>query len=51
VIDHTFYHTTMDTADFLPANGMEQATQAYAYILDEINKLDMAQVRMPMASQ
>src|SRR5207253_4172383 len=27
VIDHTFYHTTIDTPDFVPANGMEQSAR------------------------
>jgi len=47
VIDHTFYHSTADTVDFVPAVGIQQATQAYAYILDQINKMDMSQVRLP----
>jgi hypothetical protein len=49
VIDHTFYHTTMDTIDFLPATGMEQSTRAYANIIDEVNKLTFDQVRKPKA--
>ena len=51
VIDHTFYHSTADTVDFVPAVGIQQATQAYAYILDQINKMDMNQVRLPKKSQ
>jgi hypothetical protein len=51
VIDHTFYHSTADTVDFVPAIGIQQATQAYAYILDQINKMDMNQVRLPKKSQ
>jgi hypothetical protein len=49
VIDHTFYHTTMDTPDFVPAIDMERATQAYASILDEVNKLNINQIRLPKA--
>ena len=48
LIDHTFYHSTMDRAEWVPAKGMEQATQAMAYILDEINKLDAAQLLNPL---
>ena len=51
MIDHTFYHSTADTADFVPAVGIQQATQAYASILDQINKMDMNQVRLPKAQQ
>ena len=47
LIDHTFYHSTMDRAEWVPAKGMEQATQALAYILDEINKLDASQLLNP----
>ena len=39
----------MDTTDFLPANGMEQSTRAYAKIIDEVNKLTIDQVRKPKA--
>ena len=51
VIDHTFYHTSMDTVDFLPARGMEQSTRAYAYIIDQVNKMTMSQARLPKAPQ
>ena len=37
LIDHTFYHSTMDRAEWVPAKGMEQATQALAYILEAVH--------------
>jgi hypothetical protein len=33
-------HTEQDTAEWVPATGLEQITRAYARILDELNKLD-----------
>ena len=49
LIDHTFYHSTMDRAEWVPRKGIEQATQALAYILDELSKLDANQILMPKA--
>lgn len=51
VIDHTFYHTSMDTPDLLPARGIEESARAYASIIDQVNKLNMDQVRKPTAPQ
>ena len=51
VIDHTFYHTSMDTTDFLPARGLEQATRAYASIIDQLNAMDMTRIRLPKGAQ
>jgi hypothetical protein len=32
-------HTEQDTADWVPAAGLEQVGRAYAKIIDEVNKL------------
>jgi len=33
-------HTEQDTAEWVPATGLEQITRAYARIIDEVNQLD-----------
>jgi hypothetical protein len=45
IIDHTFYHTTMDTAELVPASGLQSATQAFAKIIDEVNRMDTLEIR------
>jgi hypothetical protein len=42
VIDHIFYHTDMDTSEYVPAIGMEGVTRAYARLIDEVNKQPMS---------
>ena len=37
-------HTEQDTPDWVPAAGLEQIARAYAKIIDEVNKLDRAQL-------
>jgi len=47
IIDHVIYHTTIDTAAMVPAWGMEDATRAFLKIIDEVNKMSLAQLRGP----
>ena len=35
IIDHTVYHTDMDTLQAVPAYGLEQSARAFAKIIDE----------------
>jgi len=37
-------HTEQDTPEWVPSSGMEQIARAYARIIDEVNKLDRAQI-------
>ena len=37
-------HTEQDTADWVPANGLEQIGRAYARIIDELNKLERTDI-------
>lgn len=37
-------HTEQDTAEWVPAAGLEQVTRAYARIFDEMNKLDRSAI-------
>ncbi len=43
-------HTEQDTAEWVPAVGMEQIARAYARIIDEVNKLDRKNI-MPAQSR
>jgi hypothetical protein len=45
IIDHVIYHTTIDTAQLVPAWGMEAATRAFLKIVDGVNKMSLAQLR------
>jgi hypothetical protein len=45
IIDHTFYHTSMDTPALVPASGLQSSVQAFAKIIDEVNEMDMREVR------
>jgi hypothetical protein len=47
IIDHIFYHTDMDTPELVPESGLESGVRAYAKIIDEVNKLDIAALRRP----
>ena len=38
VIDQIFYHTDMDTSEYVPAAGLENVTRSYARIIDEVNR-------------
>jgi hypothetical protein len=42
IIDHVIYHTTLDTAELVPAWGLEDATRAFLKIIDGANKDDEA---------
>ena len=37
IIDQTCHHITMDTAELVPASGLQSATQAFAKIIDGVN--------------
>jgi hypothetical protein len=46
IIDHTVYHTDMDTMNAVPAYGLEQSARAFLKIVDEVNKLGLNQLRV-----
>jgi Peptidase family M28 len=50
IIDHAIYHTDLDRAELVPEPGLEAAVRAFAKIIDEVNKVDMATLRGPRAS-
>ena len=44
IIDHTFYHTSLDTPDLVPASGLQNTVWAFAKVIDEVNRLDMEEI-------
>ena len=42
IIDHTVYHTDLDTLNAVPAAGLEQSAHVFARIIDDVNTLDLA---------
>jgi hypothetical protein len=47
IINHVVYHTSLDTPDLVPAEGMIRSVRAFASIIDHVNKMTMAQLRGP----
>jgi hypothetical protein len=47
IIDHVIYHTTLDTPELVPAEGMERATRAFLHIIDQANEMSLAELRAP----
>ena len=50
IIDHAIYHTDLDRAELVPEPGLEAAVRAFAKIIDEVNKVDMAALRVARVS-
>src|SRR5256884_503804 len=47
IINHVVYHTSFDTFELVPAEGMSRSIRAFASIIDHVNKMTMAQLRGP----
>jgi hypothetical protein len=47
IIDHVFYHTSLDTQDWTPGAGQEAVARAYLKILDNTMRLTRNQIRGP----
>ena len=45
IIDHVIYHTTLDTPELVPTVGLAASERAFLKIIDEANKMTMAQLR------
>jgi hypothetical protein len=45
IIDHTVYHTDLDTLSAVPAYGLEQSARAFAKIVDQVNGVDIRDLR------
>lgn len=42
-----YYHASADTPAIVPAEGLRTATQAFARIVDEVNELELKELRAP----
>ena len=47
IIDHVIYHTTLDTPELVPAEGMERATRAFLSVIDQANEMTLSELRAP----
>jgi hypothetical protein len=47
IINHVVYHTSLDTPELVPAEGMQRSVRAFASIIDRVNAMTIAQVRGP----
>jgi hypothetical protein len=47
IINHVVYHTSLDTPELVPAEGMVRSVRAFAAIVDNVNKMTLAQLRGP----
>ena len=47
IINHVVYHTSLDTPDLVPAEGMSRSVRAFASIIDHVNRMTIAQPRGP----
>ena len=51
IIDHVICHTTLDTSKLVPAEGLECATRAFLSVIDQVNKMTLAELRAPYMLQ
>lgn len=47
VIDHVFYHSSIDTPELVPAYGIEAVARAYLKIIDGVNKMEISDLVAP----
>ncbi|HWI13476.1 MAG TPA: M28 family peptidase, partial [Burkholderiales bacterium] len=47
IINHVVYHTSLDTPELVPAEGMQRSVRAFASIIDHVNRMTLAEVRGP----
>ena len=47
IIDHVIYHTTLDTPELVPAEGLERATRAFLSVIDQVNEMTLTELRSP----
>jgi len=47
IINHVVYHTSLDTHELVPAEGMSRSIRAFAAIIDNVNTMTLAQLRGP----
>lgn len=47
IINHVVYHTSLDTPELVPSEGMQRSVRAFASIIDKVNRMSIAQLRGP----
>jgi len=47
IINHVVYHTSLDTHELVPAEGMSRSIRAFAAIIDNVNTMTLAELRGP----
>jgi Peptidase family M28 len=47
IIDHVFYHTSLDTQDWTPGPGQEAVARAYLKIIDNTSKFTADEIKGP----
>ena len=47
IIDHVIYHTTLDTPELVPAEGLVRATRAFLSVIDQVNERPLTELRSP----
>ena len=47
IINHVVYHTSLDTPELVPAEGMQRSVRAFAAIIDRVNGMTLQQLRGP----
>ena len=47
IIDHVIYHTTLDTPELVPAEGLKRATRAFLSVIDQVNEMTLTELRSP----
>ena len=45
IINHVVYHTSLDTPEMVPAEGMTRSIRAFASMIDKVNKMTIAELR------
>jgi hypothetical protein len=45
IIDHVIYHTTLDIPELVPAEGLERSTRAFLAIIDQVNEIELTELR------
>jgi hypothetical protein len=45
IIDHVIYHTTLDTPELVPAEGLKRSTKAFLGIIEDVNKMNLEELR------
>jgi len=46
-INHVIYHTSLDTPELVPTEGMLRSTRAFASIIDHVNEMTLEELRGP----